>query len=161
MSWRCMIKKGRLVRIFQHCCRRLIVLLPPNEFLHSSPELPRTIQARETSASEGRNYQEFSQQIRNLGKYQVLLHAAKLGHGTDSFTSPPKEGLLRIIRKTEKSNGFGRVRTRELGYQRPACWPLDHRSRLTLHDSVWTFRWCKNCSSVLTVFRLMRLNVKE
>ena len=27
----------------------------------------------------------------------VLLHAAKLGHGTDSFTSPPKEGMLRIF----------------------------------------------------------------
>ena len=39
---------------FQHCSRRLIVLLPPNEFLHSSPEAPRTTQARETSASEGR-----------------------------------------------------------------------------------------------------------
>ena len=41
---------------FQHCIRRLIVLLPPNEFLHSSPEAPRTTQARETSASEERNY---------------------------------------------------------------------------------------------------------
>ena len=30
--------------------------LTPNEFLHSSPEAPRTIQARETSASEGRDY---------------------------------------------------------------------------------------------------------
>ena len=30
--------------------------LTQNEFLHSSPEAPRTIQARETSASEGRNY---------------------------------------------------------------------------------------------------------
>ena len=28
---------------------------------------------------------------------QVLLHAAKLGHGTDSFTSPPEEGMLRIF----------------------------------------------------------------
>ena len=28
--------------------------LPLNEFLHSSPEAPRTIQVRETSASEGR-----------------------------------------------------------------------------------------------------------
>ena len=42
--------------LFQHYNRRLIVLLPPNEFLHSSPEAPRTIQARESSASEGRNY---------------------------------------------------------------------------------------------------------
>ena len=48
--------KDRLVGIFQHCSRRLILLLPPNEFLHSSPEVPRTIQAGETSASEGRNY---------------------------------------------------------------------------------------------------------
>jgi hypothetical protein len=28
---------------------------------------------------------------------KVLLHAAKLGHGTDSFTSPPKEGMLRYL----------------------------------------------------------------
>jgi hypothetical protein len=28
---------------------------------------------------------------------KVLLHAAKLGHGTDSFTSPPKEGMQRIF----------------------------------------------------------------
>ena len=48
--------KGRLVGLFQHCIPRLIVLLPPSEFLHSSPEAPRTTQARETSASEGRNY---------------------------------------------------------------------------------------------------------
>ena len=46
--------KGRLVGPFQQC--RLIVFLPPNELLHSFPEAPRTTQARETSASEGRNY---------------------------------------------------------------------------------------------------------
>jgi hypothetical protein len=37
------------------------------------------------------------------------LHAAKLGHGTYYFTSPPKEGILWILRMPEKSNGFGRV----------------------------------------------------
>jgi len=26
-----------------------------------------------------------------------LLHAANLRHGTDGFTSPPKEGVLRIL----------------------------------------------------------------
>ena len=26
------------------------------------------------------------------GRTRIFLHAAKLGHGTDSFTSPPKEG---------------------------------------------------------------------
>ena len=48
--------KGRLVGLSLHCSRRLIVLLPPHEFLHSSPDAPRTTQAQETSASEGRNY---------------------------------------------------------------------------------------------------------
>ena len=48
--------KGRLVGLFQHCSQRLIVLLPPNEFPHSSPEAPSTTQARETSASELSNY---------------------------------------------------------------------------------------------------------
>jgi hypothetical protein len=29
--------------------------------------------------------------------FQDLLHAIKLRHGTDGFTSPPKEGVLRIF----------------------------------------------------------------
>jgi hypothetical protein len=40
-------------------------------------------------------------------------------HWTDGFTSPPKEGVLRIY-SPEKSDGFGRVWTHELGYQRTA-----------------------------------------
>jgi hypothetical protein len=43
----------------------------------------------------------------------------KARYGTDGFTSSPKEGVLRIF-SPEKSDGFGRVWTRELGYQRPA-----------------------------------------
>jgi len=30
-------------------------------------------------------------------KFMYLLHAANLRHGTDDFTSPPKEGVLRIL----------------------------------------------------------------
>ena len=30
-------------------------------------------------------------------KFWDLLHAANLRHGTDGFTSPPKEGVLRIF----------------------------------------------------------------
>jgi len=49
--------------------------------------------------------------------FRDLLHAVKLRHGTDGFTSPPRaEDFFR----PKKSGGFGRVRTRELGYQRPA-----------------------------------------
>ena len=39
------------------------------------------------------------------GKWRDLLHAVKLRHGTDGFTSPPKEGMLRIF-SPEKSDGF-------------------------------------------------------
>jgi hypothetical protein len=42
------------------------------------------------------------------GKCRDLLHAANLRHGTDGFTSPPKEGMMRIF-KPEKSDGFSRV----------------------------------------------------
>jgi hypothetical protein len=44
-----------------------------------------------------------------------LLHAANLQHGTDGFTSPPKEGALWIF-SPKKSDGFGRVRTRNQRY---------------------------------------------
>jgi hypothetical protein len=37
-----------------------------------------------------------------------FLHAAKLRHGTDGFSSSPKEDMLRIF-SLEKSDGFGRV----------------------------------------------------
>jgi hypothetical protein len=43
----------------------------------------------------------------------VLFHAPKLGHVTNYFTFPPKEGMLWI--QPEKSDGFGRERTRDLG----------------------------------------------
>jgi hypothetical protein len=36
----------------------------------------------------------------------VSLHAANLRHGTDSFTCPPKEGMLWIF-LPEKLDGFG------------------------------------------------------
>jgi hypothetical protein len=32
-----------------------------------------------------------------LPRRRVLLHAADLQHGTDGFTSLPKEGMLRIF----------------------------------------------------------------
>jgi hypothetical protein len=52
--------------------------------------------------------------------FRDLLHAANLRHGANGFTSLPKEGMLRIF-SPEKSYGFGRGRTHNLGYQRPAC----------------------------------------
>jgi len=64
----------------------------------------------------GRNVREFCLHADFHVTFRDLLHAIKLRHGTDGFTSPPKEGVLRIF----LLRGFGRVRTRKLGYQRPA-----------------------------------------
>jgi hypothetical protein len=57
---------------------------------------------RETSISErriiGKKWQvKFSLTMRLPRHCRVLLHVAKLRHGTDGFTSPPKEGMLRIF----------------------------------------------------------------
>jgi hypothetical protein len=49
----------------------------------------------------------------NFGIYEeswVLYHAPKLGHGAD-YTSSLKEGFFQL----EKSDSFGRERTRDLG----------------------------------------------
>ena len=75
-----------------------------------------------------RNCREFCRKWRLPRHFWVLSHAVNLRHGTDGFTSPPMESVLRIF-SPEKSDGFGRVWDRELGYQRPARSPLDHRAR--------------------------------
>jgi hypothetical protein len=40
---------------------------------------------------------EFSLQNISIHARKVLLHAVNLRHGTDGFTSPPKEVVLRIF----------------------------------------------------------------
>jgi len=42
--------------LFQHYIRSAYCILTPNKFLHSSPEVSRIIQLRETSSSKGCNY---------------------------------------------------------------------------------------------------------
>ena len=90
---------------------------------------PQRLKRRKrTPLAEGGNCREFCRKWRHTRHFWVLLHAANLRHETGGFTSPAKEGALRIF-SPEKSDGFGRVWTRELGYQRPARLLLDHRSR--------------------------------
>ena len=79
----------------------------------------------ETSISERRNYGremagQFCLWFRLQRKPRVLWHAAKICDMGDGFTSPPRGACCGFF-SPEKSDGFGRDRTRELGYQRPAC----------------------------------------
>jgi hypothetical protein len=64
----------------------------------------------ETSTNEGGNYPPVLPVGLNFQESRWdFLHTAKLGYGTYYFTSHPKEGIQRIFRMPEKSNGFGRV----------------------------------------------------
>ena len=54
-------------------------------------------------------FRQISSRIRLPRNSRDLLHAANLRHGTDGFTSPPKEGVLRIffaLKKPTASVGF-------------------------------------------------------
>ena len=61
-------------------------------------------------------------------KFRDLLHAANLRHGTDGFTSPPKEGVLRTFSplKIRRLRPGLNLRTWVL---KASTLPLDHRSR--------------------------------
>jgi len=64
--------------------------------------------------------------------FRDLLHAVKLRHGTDDFTSPPKEGVLRIFfaLKTRRLRPGVKSRT---WVPKASMLPLDHRSHKRLH----------------------------
>jgi hypothetical protein len=84
--------------------------------------------AAEGGTFRGREmFRHISSRIRLRRNSRDLLHAANLRHGTDGFTSPPKEGMLRI---------FSPLKIRRLwpGLN-PRTWvpkastlPLDHES---------------------------------
>jgi len=57
--------------------------------------------------------------------FRDLLHAVKLRHGTDGFTSPPKEGVLRIFFSLRP------VLNPRTWVPKASRLPLDHRSHLS------------------------------
>src|SRR5215469_5225643 len=95
--------QGRFLGVVCHC--------NPPRFRHQEP-------GGESWNYMGEKYgREFCLNFRFPRKIQGSFTCRKVRHGTDGFTSPPKEDVLRIF-SPEKSDGFGR--TLELGYQRPA-----------------------------------------
>ena len=63
-----------------------------------------------------RNVREFCLNSDLHFTFRDLLHAVELRHGTDGFTSPPKEGVLRIFFRPKNTTASEGVRNRELGY---------------------------------------------
>jgi len=69
---------------------------------HFRRQVPVRPQRRETSSQRkvelwARNCPVILSKFRLPLKFRDLLHAVNLGNGTDGFTSPPKEGVLRIF----------------------------------------------------------------
>jgi hypothetical protein len=102
-----------------------------SKFRHqASPRmLPREGTQRRKVELGARNVWKFCLNADFHVTFRDLLHFVKLRHGTDGFTSPPKEGVLRIFSPLK----FRRLRP---GVN-PRTWipkastlPLDHRSRL-------------------------------
>jgi hypothetical protein len=58
--------------------------------------------------------------------FRDLLHAVKLRHGTDGFTSPPKEGMLRIFLALKIRRLRPSANPRTL-VPKTSTLPLDHR----------------------------------
>jgi hypothetical protein len=97
-------------------CTRALCAPHWNSFLPSFPEALRTyLRERPLLAREG-NWREFSQQLVIHRISWDFWHAPNLGHGTDYFTSPPKEGMLRkffISEKIQRLRSGSNPRTRE------------------------------------------------
>jgi hypothetical protein len=59
----------------------------------------------------------FEYSLRNIFIHarKVLLHAVNLRHGTDGFTSPPKEVMLRIFITLKNPSTSAGIETANLG----------------------------------------------
>ena len=114
-----------------------LLLLSPNfRRFHFRRQVPVRPQRRERSYQRkvelwARNCPVILPEFRLPCKCRDFLHAANLRHGTDGFTSPPKEGVLRIFspQKIRRLRPGLNPRTWVL---KASTLPLDHRSRLTM-----------------------------
>jgi len=74
-----------------------------------------------------RNVRQFCLNANFHVTFRDLLHAVKLRHGTDGFTSPPKEGVLRIFFSL-KIRGLRPGANPRTWVPKASTLPLDHRS---------------------------------
>jgi hypothetical protein len=107
-----------------------------SNFRHrASPRVsPRESTQRQKVELWARNVRKFCLNADFHVTFRDLSHAVKLQHGTDGFTSPPKEGVLRIF--------FFFFIWRLRPGVNPRTWiskastlSLDHRSRFCLNDT--------------------------
>jgi len=77
------------------------LLSPAFRRSHFSRQVPPSATTQEILAAKGGTVGEehvvILPEFRLPRKFRDLLHTANLRYGTDGFTSPPKEGMLRIF----------------------------------------------------------------
>jgi hypothetical protein len=92
---------GKFLGVGCHCCP------PPLDVPTFSARCLHVQRCERPLAAEGGTlcgremFRQISSRIRLPRDSRDLLHAANLRHGTDGFTSPPKEGVLRIFLMTD------------------------------------------------------------
>ena len=102
-----------------HCSLRLIVRSELDVPTFATRCLHACHQARAPSGGRwncGREmFREFCLNVDFYVIFRELLHAVKLWHGTDGFTSPPKKGVLRIFLRPKNPTASAGYKPRELG----------------------------------------------
>ena len=91
--------------------------------------------------------------------FRDLLHAVNLRHGTDGFTSPPKEGVLRIFSPWKILTASAGFEPANLGTLRQL--PLDHRSRLHIRTYIYCMSVCVYCTYIYTYIYIYRVIKKS
>ena len=105
---------GKFLRVVCHC------FLPPLDVpIFAARCLYVRKDAREPSSKRWKCGREICPVIlpkfRLPRKFRDLLHAANLRHGTDGFTSPLKEGMLRIFFRPKNSTASAGFEPANLG----------------------------------------------
>jgi hypothetical protein len=97
-------------RALLHCSHAGWLYPYPNEFRHSTSEALHTKRReRPLLAKDGtKTEKSILLATRDLRKLLGSFTCRKAGTWDTYFTSPPKEGMLRIFTAPEKSNSFGR-----------------------------------------------------
>ena len=86
----------------------------------SPRESPRQSTQRRKVELWARNVRVFCLNAEFHVTFRDLLRAVKLRHGTDGFTSPPKEGALRIFFRPKNPTASAGCESAYFVYQRPA-----------------------------------------
>ena len=69
--------------------------------------------------------------------FRDLLHAANLQHGTDGFTSPPKEGVLRMFFALKNPTASAGFEPANLGTKGPHTTPRTLKPRVYIYIYVY------------------------